>query len=534
MSIVPPEVTPQIPPELPQPQGGLVEFLKEIVALPGRAARAVRDRVTALSFAACMAWFVFFVLALMVGIFWFVLRHDGDVPWKQTLTLERAFVGALLLLIPVVTYFFVKNWTETVTSEFPDIQDAWKRGTASLEDHNIELSATPLFLIIGTTDLKQERSLMAASNLDFVVEAVPPGPAPLHFYATADAVYLILSDASYLSALVHMASSTAPAAPSGIAAAENPAGNAAINDIAKSTLDPSTFFADREAQASAPALHLPELSTLRPGALSYGGDRPVKLSAQEVIDQTNRIRHVAELVRTRRYPLCPINGLMVLIPFKVLDASDDAVREVQRAIKSDLHSLNETLTLKAPTLAMFTGLEHEKGFRELIRRVGPAGTSRQRFGQGMDVRCRATPEELTALAAHACGAFEDWVYTLFREDGALTRPGNTLLHSLLCTVRSRLKDPITQILSQGFGHTDEDDDREMPFGGCYFSATGETEEQRAFARGAFDKLSDLQEDLEWTTAAIRRSQRSVAMLYAGIGSCVVLAIGLAVMIFKTN
>ena len=250
--------------------------------------------------------------------------------------------------------------------------------------------------------------------------------------------------------------------------------------------------------------------------------------------QTNRIRHVAELVRTRRYPLCPVNGVLVLIPFTVLDASEDAVREVQRAIKSDLSSLNETLTLKAPTLAMFTGLEYEKGFRELVRRVGPAGTSRQRFGQGMDVRCRPTPEELTALAAHACGAFEDWVYTLFREDGSLTRPGNTLLHSLLCTVRSRLKNPITQILSQGFGHTSDDTDAEMPFGGCYFSATGENEDQRAFVRGVFDKLTDLQEDLEWTSAAIRRSQRSVTMLYAGIGSCVVLAIGLAVMVFRTN
>ncbi|MCR9202232.1 MAG: hypothetical protein NXI04_26620 [Planctomycetaceae bacterium] len=532
MSIVPPEVTPQVPPELPQPQGGFVEFLKEMTALPGRAARWLRDRVTGMSFAACMAWFVFFILAAMVGLFWFVLRHDGDVPWRQTLTLERAVVGALLLLIPLVTYFSVKNWTETVTSEFPDILDAWKRGTASLEDHNIELNATPLFLVIGTTDLKQERSLMAASGLDFVVEAVPPGPAPLHFYATADSVYIILSDASYLSALVHMASSMAPAERP--VSAENPIGAAAMNDIAKSTLDPSTFFADREAQANAPALHLPEQSTLRPGGLVYGGDRPVKLSAQEVIDQTNRIRHVAELIRTRRYPLCPINGIMVLIPFKVLDASDDAVREVHRAIRSDLVSLNETLTLQAPTLAMFTGLEYEKGFRELVRRVGPAGTSRQRFGQGMDVRCRATPEELTALAAHACGAFEDWVYTLFREDGALTRPGNTLLHSLLCTVRSRLKDPISQILSQGFGYDDEEDDREMPFGGCYFSATGDKEDQRAFVRGVFDKLSDLQEDLEWTSAAITRSRRAVAMLYAGIGSCVVLSLVLMFFVFRTG
>lgn len=74
----------------------------------------------------------------------------------------------------------------------------------------------------------------------------------------------------------------------------------------------------------------------------------------------------------------------------------------------------------------------------------------------------------------------------------------------------------------------------MPFGGCYFAATGDKEDQRAFVRGVFDKLTDLQEDLEWTSAAITRSRRSVTMLYGGIGACVVLSLVLMFFVFRTT
>jgi hypothetical protein len=566
MSFAPPQIIPPpIPPELPQPQGGFWEFVRDVAALPGRFFGWLGSKITSLSFAAYIAWFVFFVLLIIVAVFWFVLRHDGDVPWQQTLTVERIVVGGLVLLIPFVTYKAVLNWTETVTSEFPDIQDAWNRGLSALRDHSLDLNAHPLFLIIGSVDLRQERSLMAASNLKFVVGAVPPGPAPLHFYASPDAIYLILSDASYLSALLRLVghqplqtrsgqSGTGSRQSSAIdqfssrtldvstfmeqqeSGAAAPQESSAMDQFSKQTLDVSTFFAQRERAEELrqqPLSDIADQSTLKPGSLIYGSDeRDVRLSAQEAIDQTSRIRYVAQLIRAARYPLCPINGVMVLIPFNVLSVSDDAVREVQRAIKFDLASLQETLTLKAPTVAMFTGLEQEDGFRELVRRVGPAGASRQRFGQGMDVRCRATAEELDALAAHACGAFEDWVYTLFREDGALTRPGNTLLHSLLCTVRSRLKNPIAELLSNGFGNSTGNAEAETSFVGCYFAATGDSDDQRAFVRGVFDKLTDSQEDLEWTSHALQTSRSSSSWLYAGIASCVVFAVCLVLMIAK--
>ena len=562
MSFAPPQITPpQMPPDIPQSEGGVLELLRDAAALPGRFAKWLGNKVTSLSFAAWVGWFVFLSLVAMVTIFWFVLKHDGDVPWQQTLTVERIVVVVLVLLIPLVTYKVVLNWTEAVTSEFPDIQNAWDRGLAALREQNLSLNDHPLFLIVGAVDLRKERSLMAAANLQFLVEAAPTGPAPLHFWASSEAIYVVLSDASYLSAVSRLVENQTPGdagLSTGSAAQQtsnvdqfakrtldvssfhnqkDAAREASMDQFAKQTLDVSTFLSQRERAEEMRLQSAPKLAdgpTLKPGSLARDSEkRDVRLSAQEASDQTSRIQYVCQLIRKSRYPFCPINGVMVLVPFKVLSLSEDAVSEVQRAVKFDLTSLRETLALKAPTVALFTGLDQEPGFRELVRRVGSVGAARQRFGQGMDVRCRPTSRELEALSAHACGAFEDWVYTLFREDGALTRPGNTLLHSLLCTVRSKLKTPITSLLSNGFGSTTEDTDAEMPFAGCYFAATGDSEDQRAFVRGVFDKLADVQEDLEWTSTATKNSNSSTVSRYAGFACCVILSICLVAMIVSS-
>lgn len=536
MNVVVPEIVPpQIPPEIPQPPGGVAEFLREAVALPGRFAGYLKDRVSSLSVAACMAWFVFFVLTGIVSVFWFGLRHDGDVPWQQTLTQERVGVCVLLLLIPLATYKVVMNWTEGVSTEFPDIQDAWNKGLTALRENNLDLSTHPLFLIVGSGDLRQEKSLMAAAGLQYVLDGIPPGPAPLHFYASKDSVYLVLSDTSWLSALVTLAGRI-PASETAVRSQSLPGGGqlSSMDDFSRRTLDISTFMAQKEMEDKLQQQSLPGSTnepTLKPGSLHYGvEDKPVRLAPQEAIDQTARIHEAARLIRTERYPLCPINGILVLIPFKVLTAADEAVREVQRAIKSDLTSLQETLKLKAPTVALFTGLENENGFRELVRRVGPASASRQRFGKGMDIRCAATTDELTSLSAHACGAFEDWVYTLFRETGALTRPGNTLLHSLLCTVRSQLKKPIAELLAGGFGNPSVNPGQETPFAGCYFAATGESQDQQAFVRGVFDKLTSMQEDLEWTPDAWKNSNNARKSLWIAVTCCVLLSVSLVAML----
>jgi hypothetical protein len=252
----------------------------------------------------------------------------------------------------------------------------------------------------------------------------------------------------------------------------------------------------------------------------------------DATERLQRLQYVCQLLRRARQPLCALNGILTLLPFQAMRATAEEAEELQRAIKSDLLAVQRTLQLRCPVTALITGLEEDRGFSELVRRVGPERAGTQRFGRKFDVRALAAPEELIALCDHVCGAFDDWVYALFREQGALTRPGNTRLYALLCKVRCYLKPRLTELLSAGFGY----DRRELPdddpflFSGCYFAATGDTPDRQAFVRGVLEKLAEEQEYVEWSPRALTANRRLLWLSYAGLAVSVVLLVTLAAMI----
>ena len=116
---------------------------------------------------------------------------------------------------------------------------------------------------------------------------------------------------------------------------------------------------------------------------------------------------------------------------------------------------------------------------------------------------------MVTLSAHLCGVFEDWAYTLFREEHALTRPGNTRLYELLSKVRCGWKGRLGEILSGGFGcdTTKREEEASTLFSGCYFAATGDTPDRQAFVKGVIEKMGEEQELIEWTQEALSANKR---------------------------
>ena len=251
------------------------------------------------------------------------------------------------------------------------------------------------------------------------------------------------------------------------------------------------------------------------------------LSSRDSAEQLERLQYVCRLIRRARQPVCSVNGILTLIPFSYLQAAPAEVEHLHRAIKNDLATLQQTLQLRASTIAMVTGMEDEQGFRELVRRVGRERATLQRFGHKFDVRRYATREELATLERHVCGTFEDWVYALFRERDALSHPGNTRLYGLLCKVRCHVATRLGDILSQGFGYDPQrqSDDERTFFSGCYFAATGESSDRQAFVRGVLDKLADENELVEWTEQARRDDRRYRRWAVVGYALAAVLLVG---------
>jgi len=270
-------------------------------------------------------------------------------------------------------------------------------------------------------------------------------------------------------------------------------------------------------------------------AVSGTGVDETLLTSVKVTEQLQRLKYLCQLLKRYRRPVCPINGVLALVPFATILGSRAESEELQESIKADVTTLQRELQLRAPVSALFVGLEHERGFRELVRRVGRDRAAAQRFGRKFDVRSIPTTKQMRALSAHVCGAFEDWIYTLFREHGALSHPGNTRLYSLLCKVRCTLKTWLADVLGGAFGVKEGSGggDR-VAFSGCYFAATGATTDRQAFVRGVLDKLVDEQELVEWTFAAVRNDRRHRWLAGAGIAVGVLLSVSLVALIVMAS
>jgi hypothetical protein len=260
--------------------------------------------------------------------------------------------------------------------------------------------------------------------------------------------------------------------------------------------------------------------------------RVIKLDQQEISEQQRRLAYVCRLIRRQRQPLCPINGILTLLPFVLIQRSPAERSAIEGAAEKDLSTILRVLMVRCPVTALVVGMEEVSGFQELVRRVGHEAAVGRRFGKGYsdedppDYRWGpVTPEGLRALCAHACGSFEDWVYALFREQAAWRQwRDNTRLYSLLVKIRRDVQGRLADILARGFAFEGREEDQGdgLLFGGCYFAAVGDTENRQAFVRNVFEKLPEQEEEVQWTKAAIRRDDRLQRIVQGIFAICTLL------------
>jgi IcmF-related N-terminal domain len=556
---------------------------------------------------------VVFLLTTVITV-WVVFWLDpNNIPWRHSYSWWRILgILALVVAIPAVVYKTIEIWLEGAPVAYPEVDQAWRAGMQALAANELSIDSVPIFLITGSSGEAQEKAIMSASGLNFSVEGVPQGPAPIHWYANSEAIYLFCTDASWTSALASLreemaieavvsginvespllrqsslevvapisrpqppapvpapASATVkdPIRPSG----QGTRGTLELNDfvnptqpkspapIAPSSNSPGSFrgtlmIEDANVQAPNPSpANIPTSAPTQPqladqsrtswqasqtsratmtltGAVDTLSDRkPILVSHQYSSACLQELQYIGHLVRRARQPLCAINGILSLIQLESIHSSQAELEELQRAIRADLETIRFAFQLKVPVSALVVGLEKERGFRELIARVGRERAMNQRFGRRFDMQAIPARDQMVALATHLSGVFEDWTYTLFREEHALTRPGNTRLYELLSKVRCTWKGRLGEILSGGFGcdANKRDESASVLFSGCYFAATGDTLDRQAFVKGVIEKMSEEQELIEWTQEALGANKRQ--NIAANLGAIV--AIGLTISLF---
>lgn len=515
------------------------------------------------------------LLALVVGTILYVWLADSSlIPAGMAWSWPRLLLVALLLVvIPIVVFRAVTLWVMGVGPRFVDIDFSWRAGIEALAKQGMDLKSAPLFVIIGGGSDRLRKNLMSAVGTEFLVNGEPDVPAPMHWYASKDAIYLYLDNASWtnMAARRHRIASQqqqqgrpGPALPgdapasgkrpivstlmpgAGVSGAETTQtlSGQSMPDLFSGGPKLPTDEAAAAPKPAAPARKAAYIGTLSPDAVApvdvpTAGSRPAAPVARrarpsesaESSVQLRRLEAVCSKLRLHRQPVCPVNGMLVLLPFDLLQASRAEIEEVERALAGDLSTAKRELQLRCPVTALVVAMEQEKGFCELIRRLGRDHAAKQRFGQRFDIRREATIEELRKFSSYACGVFEDWVYTLFRDEKVLSHPGNPSLYNLLCKVRRSFQARLSDVLSKGFGYDPAHDHEPLYFSGCYFAATGSQPEKQAFVSGVLAKLREEQEELEWTEEALVDDSRRGLIAIIGWVAVVLLAIAVGLLAF---
>jgi hypothetical protein len=475
---------------------------------------------------------IFLVICTTIVVFEFIRRED--VPHGEVLLNPKWIVAlaAVLVATPAATYYLVRLWLEGDVSKYPEIDRAWDAGVEALAEQGIDLSDLPLYVILGVPNEVESAALMTAARIATVIAGVPKGPAPLRWYASAEAIYLICTGTGRLGRLSQLAAASAGDG------SRRAGGGGAANPITATMVVGAAPARSPSPAAPSPtdSMHggrSPILGTLVAGAPGSGeaarGEATPSssgMSRKEADEESDRLTYIVRRLRRVRQPYCADNGVLTVLPHAVLS---DVVfaKEVPDAVRADLSALRDAARLASPVTMLVTGMETEEGFTELVRRVGVDRARSSRFGKGFDVWNVASDENLDALSLHACGSFEDWVYTLFASDEGSEQRSNGKLFSMLCRVRRHLQPRLRGVLVNGYAiETEGNGGPPRLFSGCYFAATGRQGEQQAFVRSVFDKLDQLSEDLQWSDEALREEStyRGATWMLNGINAVLLLAI----------
>src|SRR5207248_7629746 len=135
----------------------------------------------------------FVLLAIILVVLYFLngVFFSRDV--RAASLVRSIWLPLLFLLVYLALWTGWWIWkllrAEPEASHFPDIDEAWDLAVRALAHAGMRPGDLPLFLILGRPSGPEE-VLFDAAQMNLVVKQAPAGPAPLHVYATHDAIYV--------------------------------------------------------------------------------------------------------------------------------------------------------------------------------------------------------------------------------------------------------------------------------------------------------------------------------------------------------
>lgn len=260
---------------------------------------------------------------------------------------------------------------------------------------------------------------------------------------------------------------------------------------------------------------------------------PVLANEQEMESTVSRLEHLCELIQRARHPYCPLNGIVVLIPFDAT-GSEELASHVGMLIEQDLDAISATTMVDAPRIAVLCDIQRVEGCPDLLARF-PDEQRHRRLGVKFprvsacdrDQVSKMIFDGLHWLCQKMVPPLVNRLFQTGRADdaaGNLVDEGNRRLYQFTQAIRDR-QVKFERIIRRAFLGNGQRGDL---LRGCYFSASGnEAMSEQGFTAGIFSQIDEMQNDVAWTREAIERDndfRRWTTLGYFSIVSVVVVTL----------
>jgi hypothetical protein len=478
-------------------------------------------------------WFRLLVHAIILGVIFYGLWYLNKQPFVQNLLKSRAtnavkeiYLPLIFLLIYVITwlgYFWWKLFNRGDAAEFPDIESAWDDAIRKLAQSGYKLGDAPLYLVLGKPSAGDD-ALFLASGQRIEVRAPIAVDSPIRVFAGPDAIFVCCSGAStwgsFADALANPEIGAFDAGGGGAAGAgATITPGQALQGVDEKVQD--EFYRLLQLQSDRPLTpeedaRLREMGEMIQSTKAGGGTRRVNLSNETLGLGPRRLAFLCKLIARDRRPWCPLNGMMVLLPWAALE-TDEICRNALGVLATDLATARAAFRQRYAHFLMVCDLEQAPGFDE-FRRGFPKEMLKQRIGQRLPVIPDRPPEEVPSVMEQAAdwirmNVLASWIVKYLRLDwppdvrgGAFVPPHNQKLFAFLHEMFIR-GPRLGRVMARGLpvetSAVAGDGLAALPLvAGCYLAATGRDEKHQAFVAGVFQRLTESQSSVSWSADSL--------------------------------
>lgn len=504
-----------------------------------------------------LAWFVHVLLiaAVAIGLYYIELNYFRDKITRGPPWFQPFWFPALFLLIYALTWSAAWLWQllspgQPVT-DFPDIDVAWDEIVATLAKAGIGIADTPIFLVFGEFPSGFEALFRALPNGLTVAGASAPG-SPIRAFANRDGIYLAVPGASLLgiqgwvggggeiesgggsiAQSIGVGASIGIDQSVGISIGGSVIGSVGVGGplqeiqrIIRRARDENRPLSEDEKrrvrELSGSGAGAPAAKAAAPAAASAGVS--VLQNARLVAEANARLDHVCGLIASVRWPLCPLNGAVVVVPAVVSDR-DDTAQQWGLVAREDLARAEAAFRLRFPVFVLVGGVEMLPGGFTFFERFA-ADRGSQRLGKSFplnpDLQPAVASTEVEKAARWVFGSLLPYhVFKLTRSDATADSRENSGLVRFLIELRRR-----APRLARLVGRAMASEQSLPEFGGCYLAVTlpGDASDAK-FAREFFKKVESSQGFVAWTDAAYAEDANYRSMTRMGYLALGVIALG---------